>query len=122
MAHLKVTLILALKVILFFNILLAQSSDHSSLNYQYFNQSTGYYEGVNNPIYEDSLGFVWLYGSDGLHRFDGTHMELMISASDTIKGTSIRGMLGPLYEADNGMIWIKYSNSGFWEKGRLKII
>lgn len=83
------------------------SFDDFSFQYKYFNTAAGYYEAVNQPLYQDSIGFTWFNGSEGLYRFDGTHMELMISKNDKIP--AIEGPLNivQLNDAVNGNIWIQ---------------
>lgn len=79
----------------------------------YFNHLTvnnGLSQGVNNCIYRDSKGFVWISSFDGLNRFDGVScISFRSSVNETtgLKGTLFLNIL----EDKNSNLWIG-SNSG----------
>jgi signal transduction histidine kinase len=79
----------------------------------YFNHlsvNNGLSQGVNNCIYRDSRGFVWISSFDGLNRFDGVSC---ISFRSTVSGSS--GLKGTLFlnilEDKQSNMWIG-SNAG----------
>jgi signal transduction histidine kinase/ligand-binding sensor domain-containing protein len=79
----------------------------------YFNHlsvNNGLSQGVNNCVYKDSRGFVWISSFDGLNRFDGISC-INFRSSDTdstgLKGTLFLNIL----EDRNGNLWIG-SNEG----------
>jgi signal transduction histidine kinase/ligand-binding sensor domain-containing protein len=79
----------------------------------YFNHlsvNNGLSQGVNNCIYRDSKGFVWISSFDGLNRFDGVNcinFRSSVSEKDGIKGTLFLNIL----EDQNSNLWIG-SNAG----------
>ena len=62
----------------------------------YFNHLTvnnGLSQGVNNCIYRDSKGFVWVSSFDGLNRFDGmscVSFRSAVNETEGLKGTLFR--------------------------------
>jgi signal transduction histidine kinase/ligand-binding sensor domain-containing protein len=79
----------------------------------YFNHlsvNNGLSQGVNNCIYRDSKGFVWISSFDGLNRFDGLNCINFRSAV-----TEKNGLTGTLFlnilEDKNSNLWIG-SNAG----------
>ncbi len=79
----------------------------------YFNHlsvNSGLSQGVNNCIYRDSKGFVWISSFDGLNRFDGINCS---SFRSSIKDTG--GLKGTLFlnilEDKEANLWIG-SNEG----------
>lgn len=79
----------------------------------YFNHlsvNNGLSQGVNNCIYKDSRGFVWISSFDGLNRFDGincTSFRSSLTDSGGLKGTLFLNIL----EDKSGNLWIG-SNDG----------
>ncbi len=79
----------------------------------YFNHlsvNNGLSQGVNNCIYRDSKGFVWISSYDGLNRFDGVNcinFRSSVSEKDGLKGTLFLNIL----EDQNSNLWIG-SNAG----------
>jgi len=79
----------------------------------YFNHlsvNNGLSQGVNNCIYKDSKGFVWISSFDGLNRFDGIDCKkyyAVAAAADGIKGTLFLNIL----EDKSTNMWIG-SNEG----------
>lgn len=79
----------------------------------YFNHlsvNNGLSQGVNNCIYRDSKGFVWISSFDGLNRFDGVtclNFRSSIFEKDGLKGTLFLNIL----EDQNSNLWIG-SNAG----------
>ena len=79
----------------------------------YFNHLTvnnGLSQGVNNCIYRDSKGFVWISSFDGLNRFDGVScisFRSSVNEPNGLKGTLFLNIL----EDKNSNLWIG-SNSG----------
>ncbi len=74
----------------------------------YFNHlsvNNGLSQGVNNCIYRDSKGFVWISSYDGLNRFDGVNcitFRSSIHHPDGLKGTYFLNIL----EDQNANLWI----------------
>jgi len=79
----------------------------------YFNHlsvNNGLSQGVNNCIYRDTKGFVWISSYDGLNRFDGQSCIIFRSSMDEtngLKGTLFLNIL----EDKNSNLWIG-SNAG----------
>lgn len=79
----------------------------------YFNHlsvNNGLTQGVNNYVYKDSRGFVWISSFDGLNRFDGLDCRKYYSSpeeSQGLKGTLFLNIL----EDKNSNLWIG-SNAG----------
>ena len=79
----------------------------------YFNHlsvNNGLSQGVNDCIYRDSKGFVWISSYDGLNRFDGiscTVFRSSINEASGLKGTLFLNIL----EDQNSNLWIG-SNAG----------
>lgn len=79
----------------------------------YFNHlsvNNGLSQGVNNCIYRDSKGFVWISSFDGLNRFDGLSCVNFRSSQNEksgLKGTLFLNIL----EDKNSNLWIG-SNDG----------
>ncbi|MDO9255123.1 MAG: triple tyrosine motif-containing protein [Bacteroidales bacterium] len=81
----------------------------------YFNHlsvNNGLSQGVNNCIYRDSKGFVWISSFDGLNRFDGLNC---INFRSTVNVNEKNGLTGTLFlnilEDKNSNLWIG-SNAG----------
>ena len=80
------------------------------LYFSHLNVNNGLSQGVNNCIYKDSRGFVWVSSFDGLNRFDGLNCRIYRqnqSDSFSIKGTLFLNLL----EDKNANLWIG-SNQG----------
>ncbi|HEY8937934.1 MAG TPA: two-component regulator propeller domain-containing protein, partial [Cyclobacteriaceae bacterium] len=60
-----------LALIIFLSIELYCYSQPSQLRFNHLNVDNGLSQGVNNCIYKDSRGYVWISSFDGLNRFDG---------------------------------------------------
>lgn len=79
----------------------------------YFNHlsvNNGLTQGVNNYVYKDSRGFVWISSFDGLNRFDGLDCRKYYSSPEEkqgLKGTLFLNIL----EDKNSNLWIG-SNAG----------
>jgi signal transduction histidine kinase/ligand-binding sensor domain-containing protein len=99
---------------LYILILIFYSCFSNSLAQQlYFNHlsvNNGLSQGVNNCIFKDSQGFVWISSYDGLNRFDGLscisyHSDINVNSG--LKGTLFLNIL----EDKNSNLWIG-SNAG----------
>jgi len=79
----------------------------------YFNHlsvNNGLSQGVNNCIYRDSKGFVWISSFDGLNRFDGLsciNFRSSVNEKNGLTGTLFLNIL----EDKNSNLWIG-SNAG----------
>lgn len=79
----------------------------------YFNHlsvNNGLSQGVNNCIFKDSKGFVWISSYDGLNRFDGmscVSFRSSINETSGLKGTLFLNIL----EDQNSNLWFG-SNAG----------
>jgi ligand-binding sensor domain-containing protein len=85
-------------------------SQPSSLHFNHLNVNNGLSQGVNNCIYKDSRGYVWISSFDGLNRFDGlacTIYREKLNDSLAIHGTLFLNTL----EDKKGNLWIG-SNKG----------
>jgi signal transduction histidine kinase/ligand-binding sensor domain-containing protein len=82
----------------------------SSLLFSHLNVNNGLSQGVNNCIYKDSRGYVWISSFDGLNRFDGLACTIYrenLNDSLAIQGTLFLNIL----EDKKGNLWIG-SNKG----------
>ncbi len=92
----------------FFLILSINVSNAAASEQLYFNHlsvNNGLSQGVNNCIYRDSKGFVWISSYDGLNRFDGVtcvNFRSSIYESSGLKGTFFLNIL----EDRNSNLWI----------------
>ncbi|MDP2338748.1 MAG: hypothetical protein Q8N05_20315 [Bacteroidota bacterium] len=80
------------------------------LFFNHFSVNSGLSQGVNQCIYRDSKGFVWISSFDGLNRFDGVSCISFRSSIDKkngLKGTLFLNIL----EDKNSNLWIG-SNAG----------
>ncbi|MDB5202482.1 MAG: hypothetical protein JWQ27_1891 [Ferruginibacter sp.] len=80
------------------------------LLFNHLNVNNGLSQGVNNCIYKDSRGFIWISSFDGLNRFDGLHCKIFrenSSDSGSVKGTLFLNIL----EDQRADLWIG-SNQG----------
>ena len=79
----------------------------------YFNHlsvNNGLSQGVNNCVYRDSKGFVWISSFDGLNRFDAVsciNFRSSVNETSGLKGTLFLNIL----EDKNSNLWIG-SNAG----------
>jgi signal transduction histidine kinase/DNA-binding response OmpR family regulator/ligand-binding sensor domain-containing protein len=75
------------------------------IDYHFYNKSNGI-TGMNlNPNYQDSLGFLWITANEGLYRFDGNKMELMLVPVDSIAGDK-RAFFIIIHDDQQGHFWI----------------
>lgn len=95
-------------------ILLFCAGLHTAVSQQlYFNHlspNNGLSQGVNNCIYKDSKGFVWISSFDGLNRFDGIDCKKYYSVTGDQKGIKGTLFLNILEDA-SANVWIG-SNEG----------
>jgi signal transduction histidine kinase/ligand-binding sensor domain-containing protein len=99
---------------IYFLILIFYSCLSNSLAQQlYFNHlsvNNGLSQGVNNCIFKDSQGFVWISSYDGLNRFDG--MSCISYRSSVNEAIGLKGTLFlNILEDQNSNLWIG-SNAG----------
>lgn len=81
-----------------------------NLLFNHLNVNNGLSQGVNNCIYKDSRGYVWISSFDGLNRYDGISCTIFrenISDSFSLRGTLFLNIV----EDKNGDLWIG-SNRG----------
>lgn len=82
----------------------------NSLLFNHLTVNNGLSQGVNNCIYKDSRGYVWISSFDGLNRYDG--VSCLIYREDQQQQHSIKGTLFlNITEDKNGNLWIG-SNKG----------
>ncbi|MDF2187594.1 sensor histidine kinase [Paraflavitalea sp. CAU 1676] len=82
----------------------------NSLLFNHLTVNNGLSQGVNNCIYKDSRGYVWISSFDGLNRYDG--ISCLIYREDQQKLHSIKGTLFlNITEDSHGNLWIG-SNKG----------
>lgn len=80
------------------------------LSFNHITVNNGLSQGVNNCVWKDSRGFVWISSFDGLNRFDGT--ECINFREDKTDSNSISGTLfRNIVETKNGDLIIG-SNGG----------
>ena len=99
-----------LALIIFLSIELYCYSQPSQLRFNHLNVDNGLSQGVNNCIYKDSRGYVWISSFDGLNRFDGLACTIYrenLKDSLAIHGTLFLNIL----EDKKGNLWIG-SNRG----------
>jgi signal transduction histidine kinase/ligand-binding sensor domain-containing protein len=78
---------------------------HQNLSFNHLTANEGLSAGVNNYIFKDSKGYVWISSFDGLNKFDGTDIEVfkdVIGDSNSIKGTLFLNIL----EDGNNNLWV----------------
>jgi signal transduction histidine kinase/ligand-binding sensor domain-containing protein len=89
-----------------------------SLYFNHLSVDNGLSQGVNNCIYRDSRGFVWISSFDGLNRFDGLSCQVFRAASSSAPGLKGTLFLNILEDA-SGDVWIG-SNQGLNKYDRVK--
>lgn len=95
---------------LFFAFSQQSNAQQSNLQFNHLNSKKGLSQGVNNCVYKDSRGFIWISSFDGLNRFDG--MDCTVFRADEKNSGSIKGTLFlNILEDKNGNLWIG-SNEG----------
>ena len=101
----KLTSVLLFVLLCYINSVVAQQ-----LYFNHLSVNNGLSQGVNNCIYRDSKGFVWISSFDGLNRFDGvscTNFRSSVNDTSGLKGTLFLNIL----EDKNSNLWIG-SNAG----------
>lgn len=91
-------------------ILLFLRADAQQLYFNHLSVNNGLSQGVNNCIFKDSKGFVWISSFDGLNRFDGLDCRRYYASTANqagIRGTLFLNML----EDRSANLWIG-SNEG----------
>lgn len=86
------------------------AANSQQLYFNHLSVNNGLTQGVNNCVFKDSRGFVWISSFDGLNRFDGLDCKKFYSSpkeEEGIKGTLFLNIL----EDKNGDLWIG-SNAG----------
>jgi len=86
------------------------SARAQQLYFNHLSVNNGLSQGVNNCIYRDSKGFVWISSFDGLNRFDGLNcisFRSSVNEKDGLIGTLFLNIL----EDKNSNLWIG-SNAG----------
>ena len=90
----------------------SESGWAQQLFFNHLSVNNGLSQGVNNCIYRDSKGFVWISSFDGLNRFDGLNC---INFRSTVTVKDKNGLTGTLFlnilEDKNSNLWIG-SNAG----------
>lgn len=85
-------------------------AQQQTLLFNHLNVNNGLSQGVNNCIYKDSRGYVWISSFDGLNRFDG--VDCTIFRESPFNKKSIQGTLFlNILEDKDGNLWIG-SNKG----------
>ncbi len=80
------------------------------LYFTHLGVNNGLSQGVNNCVYKDSRGFVWISSFDGLNRFDG--IKCISFRSSVTDSSGLRGTLFlNILEDKKGNLWIG-SNEG----------
>jgi signal transduction histidine kinase/ligand-binding sensor domain-containing protein len=95
-----------------------QIAGSQSLYFKHLSVNEGLSQAVNNCIYRDTRGFVWISSFDGLNRFDGLSCTVFRSGqaqSEGLKGTLFLNIL----EDSAANLWIG-SNQGLNMYDRLK--
>ncbi len=86
------------------------AASSQQLYFNHLSVNNGLTQGVNNCVYKDSRGFVWISSFDGLNRFDGLDCKKFYSSpkeKEGLKGTLFLNIL----EDKNNNLWIG-SNAG----------
>ena len=72
-----------------------------------------------NDILQDETGFLWFATERGLYRYDGYHLDLYLSPSNTDSRTE--GGVFCLSQGHSGMIWIGAGNNSFYRYNPLTL-
>lgn len=86
------------------------SAKAQQLSFNHLSVNNGLSQGVNNCIYRDSRGYIWISSFDGLNRFDGVGCNVFRSSmSDTngLRGTLFLNIL----EDKESNLWIGSNES-----------
>jgi signal transduction histidine kinase/ligand-binding sensor domain-containing protein len=105
--HLVPKLIIALLILL---LVFSESTRSQPLYFDHLSVNNGLSQGVNNCIFRDSKGFVWISSYDGLNKYDGVDCINYHSSPDNtngLKGTLFLNIL----EDSHSNLWIG-SNAG----------
>lgn len=91
-------------LVLFLCIRFLLSAQQSVLFYHELNSQNNLSQTVNEFVFQDSRGFVWISSVDGLNRFDGQNVEVFKpgKASNSIYGQNIQSNF---FEDKFGNIW-----------------
>jgi signal transduction histidine kinase/ligand-binding sensor domain-containing protein len=76
-----------------------------NLSFNHLSVNEGLSAGVNNYIFKDSEGYIWISSFDGLNKYDGTDIEVykdVIGDTNSIKGTLFLNIL----EDNKKDLWI----------------
>lgn len=77
--------------------------DQDSVSFHHI--ETGLSQSSISTIFEDSQGFLWLGTSNGIHKFDGTHLQ---EYQKNVDGTTSRsyGYVENIYEDEDNLLYI----------------
>ena len=67
------------------------TAQYSNLAFHHLSVKNGLSQGVNNCIYKDSKGYIWISSFDGLNRYDG--IGCLVYRNNPTNNTSIKGTL-----------------------------
>ncbi|MFZ4058967.1 MAG: ligand-binding sensor domain-containing protein [Ferruginibacter sp.] len=85
-------------------------AQYSNLAFHHLSVKNGLSQGVNNCIYKDSKGYIWISSFDGLNRYDG--IGCLVYRNNPSNPTSIKGTLFlNILEDQQTNLWIG-SNEG----------
>lgn len=93
------------RTILLLAIVFIGNAKAQQLYFNHLSVDNGLSQGVNNSIYRDSRGFVWISSFDGLNRFDGMDCEVFRTGQVNAKGLKGTLFLNILEDA-KGNVWI----------------
>lgn len=78
----------------------------SILNYKDFNRANGFDANGVRAFHEDNLGFMWIGTEDGLYRFDGKEMMLVLTSIQIKDSMEIQLDISAIHEDEKGVFWL----------------
>ncbi|MFT3844757.1 MAG: triple tyrosine motif-containing protein [Lacibacter sp.] len=97
-------------VLLFAAFFLFAETESQQLYFNHLSVNNGLSQGVNNCVYRDSRGYIWISSFDGLNRFDGIGCTVFRSAMNDTNG--LRGTLFlNILEDKESNLWIGSNES-----------
>jgi len=78
----------------------------SMLMYKDFNRANGFDANEVSAFHEDSLGFMWVGTENGLFRYDGNEMMLVLNSIQIKDSMEIQLDISAIHEDEKGIFWL----------------